>query len=192
MNLLFFNSDHEQTYHEQPEIVNSTNDDQINSDVIFDDLNVEIYYGNVEHDKNAHDQHDNELELLAINAYKEAEKQLILEASTSSGTPTSASTSSSPPLIMPSSSKLIRHFHMLENEIKKLYTPLETETTPESIFYINREDTILSQLCYDEVTPILDYLHTIFKAIQREFPEEVKLMMDVFVSKESDLDETLP
>ncbi|GKE76136.1 hypothetical protein Tco_1542256, partial [Tanacetum coccineum] len=35
MNLLFYNSDHEQTYHVQPEIVNSTNDDQINSDVIF-------------------------------------------------------------------------------------------------------------------------------------------------------------
>ncbi|GJX75131.1 hypothetical protein Tco_0313726 [Tanacetum coccineum] len=40
-------------------------------------------------------------------------------ASTSSETPTSASTSSSPPLTMPSSSKLIRHLHMLEDEIKK-------------------------------------------------------------------------
>ncbi|GKD10984.1 hypothetical protein Tco_1190669, partial [Tanacetum coccineum] len=34
--------------------------------------------GNVEHDKNAHDQHDNELELLARNSYQEVEKQLIL------------------------------------------------------------------------------------------------------------------
>ncbi|GKC52567.1 integrase, catalytic region, zinc finger, CCHC-type containing protein, partial [Tanacetum coccineum] len=34
--------------------------------------------GKVEHDKNAHDHHDNELELLAKNAYKEAGKQLIL------------------------------------------------------------------------------------------------------------------
>ncbi|GKE06023.1 hypothetical protein Tco_1398041, partial [Tanacetum coccineum] len=30
--------------------------------------------GSVEHDKNAHDQHDNALELLAKNAYKESEK----------------------------------------------------------------------------------------------------------------------
>ncbi|GJW22813.1 hypothetical protein Tco_0033435 [Tanacetum coccineum] len=37
-----------------------------------------INYGNIEHDKNAHDQHDRELELLARNAYKEAEKQLKL------------------------------------------------------------------------------------------------------------------
>ncbi|GJW55233.1 integrase, catalytic region, zinc finger, CCHC-type containing protein [Tanacetum coccineum] len=79
MNLLVSNSDHEQTYHEQPEIVNSTNgDDQINSDIIFDDPNVKINDGNVDHDKNAYDQHDNELELLARNTYKEAEKQLTL------------------------------------------------------------------------------------------------------------------
>nr|GEV17847.1 integrase, catalytic region, zinc finger, CCHC-type, peptidase aspartic, catalytic [Tanacetum cinerariifolium] len=92
------------------------------SDIIFDDPNVAISDGNVEHNKNAHDQHDNELELLARNAYKEAEKQLILAK---------------------------------------------------------------------KVTLILDYLHTIFKTIQTEFPEELKVMMDVFVSMESDLDETL-
>nr|GEU85809.1 hypothetical protein [Tanacetum cinerariifolium]GEX05645.1 hypothetical protein [Tanacetum cinerariifolium] len=75
MNMLFSKSDHEQTYHEQPKIINSTNgDDQINSDIIFDDPNVEVNDGNIEHDKNAHDQHDNELELLARNAYKEVKK----------------------------------------------------------------------------------------------------------------------
>ncbi|GJX79389.1 hypothetical protein Tco_0327538 [Tanacetum coccineum] len=78
MNSLFSNSNHEQTYHEQSKIVNSTNDYQINSDTIFDDPNVEINDGNVKHDKNAHGQHDNKLELLARNGYKEAEKQLIL------------------------------------------------------------------------------------------------------------------
>nr|GEU31002.1 hypothetical protein [Tanacetum cinerariifolium] len=51
MNMLFSNSDHEQTYHEQPKIVNSTNDDQINIDIIFDDLNVEINDRYVEHEK---------------------------------------------------------------------------------------------------------------------------------------------
>ncbi|GJZ72589.1 hypothetical protein Tco_0636735 [Tanacetum coccineum] len=79
MNPLFSKSDHEQTYHEQHKIISSTNnDDQINSDIIFDDPNVEVNDGSVEHDKNAHDQHDNELELLARNAYQEAEKKLIL------------------------------------------------------------------------------------------------------------------
>ncbi|GKC92400.1 hypothetical protein Tco_1157842 [Tanacetum coccineum] len=75
MNMLFSESDHEQTYHEQPKIINSTiGDDQINNDIIFDDPNVEVNDGIVEHDQNAHDQHDNALELLARNAYKEAEK----------------------------------------------------------------------------------------------------------------------
>ncbi|GJT98568.1 hypothetical protein Tco_1094086 [Tanacetum coccineum] len=66
MNPLFSKSYHEQTYHEQPKIINSTNgDDQINSDITFDDPNVEVNDGNVEHDKNANDQRDNELEQLA-------------------------------------------------------------------------------------------------------------------------------
>ncbi|GJS03164.1 retrovirus-related pol polyprotein from transposon TNT 1-94 [Tanacetum coccineum] len=79
MNPLFSKSDHEQKYYEQPKIINSTNgDDQINSDIIFDDPNVKVNNGNVEHDKNAPGQHDNDLELLDKNAYKEAEKQLVL------------------------------------------------------------------------------------------------------------------
>ncbi|GJS60341.1 hypothetical protein Tco_0655125 [Tanacetum coccineum] len=79
MNMLFSNSHHEQTYHEQPQIINSTTvDDQINSNIIFDDLNVEVDDGSVEHDKNAHDSYDNKLEQLARNAYKEAEKQQII------------------------------------------------------------------------------------------------------------------
>ncbi|GJZ92881.1 hypothetical protein Tco_0664946 [Tanacetum coccineum] len=79
MNPLFSNSIHEQTYHKQPKIINSTiGDDQINSDIIFDDPNVEVNSGSVEHDKYAHDSHDNELEQLARNAYKDAEKQQIL------------------------------------------------------------------------------------------------------------------
>ncbi|GKA17805.1 hypothetical protein Tco_0697642 [Tanacetum coccineum] len=80
LNPLFFNSNHEQTYNEQPKIINSTiGDDQINSDIIFDDPNVEINSGSVEHDKNAHDSHDNEMEQLAKNAYIKAKKQQILE-----------------------------------------------------------------------------------------------------------------
>ncbi|GJT97982.1 hypothetical protein Tco_1093500 [Tanacetum coccineum] len=68
---LLFASNHEQTYYEQPKIINSIiGVDQINSNIIFDDR--------VEHDKNAHDPHDNELEQLARNAYKEVEKQQII------------------------------------------------------------------------------------------------------------------
>nr|GEX03559.1 hypothetical protein [Tanacetum cinerariifolium] len=65
--------------HEQPKIINATiGDDQINSDIIFDDPNVKVNSGSVEHNKNAHDSHDNKLEQLARNAYKEAEKQQII------------------------------------------------------------------------------------------------------------------
>ncbi|GJX75135.1 hypothetical protein Tco_0313730 [Tanacetum coccineum] len=230
MNPLFSKSNHEQTYHEQPKIINFTNgDDQIISEIIFDDPNIEVNDGSVEHDKSAHDSYDNELEQLARNVYKEAEKQHILakklyatsylytskvhvnvcdteeilkdatksqikientlkdpiviekkqnfrpidygklndlyktfvpqvelsleqnccsSASTSSETPTSASTSSSPPLTMPSSSELIRHLDMLEDEIKKLYTLLETTTTLKSIFFTSYEDKILNEFCY--------------------------------------------
>nr|GEY24626.1 hypothetical protein [Tanacetum cinerariifolium] len=42
--------------------------------LLFSDINS----GSVEHNKNAHDSHDNELEQLARNACKEAEKQQIL------------------------------------------------------------------------------------------------------------------
>ncbi|GJR74931.1 hypothetical protein Tco_0087296 [Tanacetum coccineum] len=106
INLLFSNSDHEQTYHEQPKIINSTNgDDQINSDIIFNDPTVEVN-----------------------------DRKYIL---------------------------------------------------------YNHEDTISSQFYYDEVKPIVDYLHTVLKSIQTEFPEEVKVMMDVFDLMESDLDKTM-
>ncbi|GKA44100.1 hypothetical protein Tco_0736824 [Tanacetum coccineum] len=76
MNLLFLDSNHEQTYHEQPKIINvAIGDDQINSDIIFNDPNVDVNSSIVEHDKNAHDSHDNKLEQLAKNDYKEVGKQ---------------------------------------------------------------------------------------------------------------------
>ncbi|GJY22521.1 integrase, catalytic region, zinc finger, CCHC-type containing protein [Tanacetum coccineum] len=76
---LFSESNHEQRYHEQLKTINSKiGDDQINSDIIFDYLNIEVNDGSIEHDKNIHDSHDNELEQLARNAYKEVEKQHIL------------------------------------------------------------------------------------------------------------------
>ncbi|GJR94721.1 hypothetical protein Tco_0266895 [Tanacetum coccineum] len=77
MNPLFTVNNHEQTYHKQPKIIYSTIcDDQINSDIIFDDLNMEVNNGSVEHDKYVHDSY--KLEQLARIAYKEAEKQQII------------------------------------------------------------------------------------------------------------------
>ncbi|GKD02177.1 hypothetical protein Tco_1177151 [Tanacetum coccineum] len=74
MNPLFTNNTHEQAYPEQPKIINSTiGDDQINSDIIFDNPNVDVNNGSVAHDKHAHDSY--KLEQLAKNAYKEVEKQ---------------------------------------------------------------------------------------------------------------------
>nr|GEX69861.1 hypothetical protein [Tanacetum cinerariifolium] len=77
MNLLFTDNIHEQTYYEQPKIINSIiGDDQINSDIIFDDLNMEVNSGSFEHDKNVHNSY--KLKQLARSAYKEAEKQQII------------------------------------------------------------------------------------------------------------------
>ncbi|GJY71890.1 hypothetical protein Tco_0475593 [Tanacetum coccineum] len=72
MNPLYSQSDHEQMYHQQQKIIKPTiGNDQINSDIILDDPNVEVHDGKFEHDKDAHDQQDNAMELLARNAYRE-------------------------------------------------------------------------------------------------------------------------
>ncbi|GJV32031.1 hypothetical protein Tco_1392431 [Tanacetum coccineum] len=48
----------------------------------------------------------------------------------------------------------------------------------------------VNDFCCNEVKPILNYLHSVFKILQKQFPEEVKTMIDVFESMESDLDAT--
>ncbi|GJU40170.1 retrovirus-related pol polyprotein from transposon TNT 1-94 [Tanacetum coccineum] len=45
---------------------------------IYDSSFIKVNDGKVEHDKNAHDRQDNAMDLLARNAYKETEKQLLL------------------------------------------------------------------------------------------------------------------
>ncbi|GJZ97937.1 retrovirus-related pol polyprotein from transposon TNT 1-94 [Tanacetum coccineum] len=60
----------------QPKIINSIiGDDQIDSNIIFDEPNGNVNSGSVEDDNNVHDSYA--LEQLARNAYKEAEKQQI-------------------------------------------------------------------------------------------------------------------
>ncbi|GJR93214.1 hypothetical protein Tco_0265388 [Tanacetum coccineum] len=44
----------------------------------YDSTFIKVNIGSIAHDKNDHDSHDNELEQLARNAYKKAEKQQIL------------------------------------------------------------------------------------------------------------------
>ncbi|GKE18479.1 hypothetical protein Tco_1426056 [Tanacetum coccineum] len=79
INELYSKIDHEQTYHEQPEIIKPTiGDDQINSDIIFDYPNMKVNDEQVEQDKNAHDQRDTEFELLVKNVRKEAENNELL------------------------------------------------------------------------------------------------------------------
>ncbi|GJZ28614.1 hypothetical protein Tco_0573261 [Tanacetum coccineum] len=67
---------HEQKCLNQPKIINSIiGDDQIDSNIIFDEPNGNVNSGSVEDDNNVHDSYA--LEQLARNAYKEAEKQQI-------------------------------------------------------------------------------------------------------------------
>ncbi|GJW05285.1 hypothetical protein Tco_1564141 [Tanacetum coccineum] len=74
VNPLFAKDNQEQKYPKQPKIIiNTIGDDQIDSNSIFDEPNVDVNSGSVEHDNNV--QASYALEQLALNAYKEAEKQ---------------------------------------------------------------------------------------------------------------------
>ncbi|GKC46434.1 hypothetical protein Tco_1064156 [Tanacetum coccineum] len=64
-------------YPKQPKIINDTiGDDQIDNNVTFNESNVNVNSGSVEYDNSV--QASYELEKLARNAYKEAEKQQII------------------------------------------------------------------------------------------------------------------
>ncbi|GJT28196.1 hypothetical protein Tco_0908471 [Tanacetum coccineum] len=77
VNPLFANDNHEQKYPKQPKIINDTiGDDQIDSNIIFDEPNVDVNSGSVDNNNNVQASYD--LEQLARNAYKEAEKQQII------------------------------------------------------------------------------------------------------------------
>ncbi|GJU02957.1 hypothetical protein Tco_1113295 [Tanacetum coccineum] len=77
VNSLFAKDTKEQKYPTQPKIINqSIGDDQIDSNIIFDEPNEDVNSGSVEHDNNVQDSY--KFEQLARNAYKEAEKQQII------------------------------------------------------------------------------------------------------------------
>ncbi|GJR32288.1 hypothetical protein Tco_1108520 [Tanacetum coccineum] len=76
INGLLSKSDHEQRHHEKQEtIIHTYADDQIDSDIIYDDPHVENNSGQVKHDTNAHDQSLYDFESLIINVQVEAEKE---------------------------------------------------------------------------------------------------------------------
>ncbi|GKC03964.1 hypothetical protein Tco_0995574 [Tanacetum coccineum] len=67
-NILLLKSDHEQRHHEKLEtIIHTSADDQINSDIIFDDPYVEYNGGQDEHDSNALDRPYTDIEFLINN-----------------------------------------------------------------------------------------------------------------------------
>ncbi|GKC37290.1 hypothetical protein Tco_1049674 [Tanacetum coccineum] len=77
VNPLFAKDKQDQKYPKQPKIINNIiGDDQIDSNIIFDEPNEDVNSGSVEYDNNVQESY--ELEKLARNAYKEAEKQKII------------------------------------------------------------------------------------------------------------------
>ncbi|GKF05373.1 hypothetical protein Tco_0036041 [Tanacetum coccineum] len=77
VNPLFAKDAQEQKYLKQPKIINYTiGDDQIDSNIIFDEPNGDVNSGSVEYDNNVQESYA--LEQLDRNAYKEAEKQQII------------------------------------------------------------------------------------------------------------------
>ncbi|GKD49779.1 integrase, catalytic region, zinc finger, CCHC-type containing protein [Tanacetum coccineum] len=77
VNLLFAKDKQEQKYPKQPKIINNIiGDDQVDSNIIFDEPNKDVNSGSVEYDNNVQESY--ELEKLARNAFKEAEKQQII------------------------------------------------------------------------------------------------------------------
>ncbi|GJS86357.1 hypothetical protein Tco_0768993 [Tanacetum coccineum] len=151
MNPLFSQSDHEQKYLD---------------DIIFDDQNVEVNDGKVEHDKNAHDAQDNALKLLARNAYKEAQKQLLLAKKVKQQN-------------VELTKQLEQYKQTAISENPKLY----------DASYLHSLNVRANARDTEEI--LEDYLHAVFKIIQKEFLEDVQVKMNVFDSMKSDIDETL-
>ncbi|GJR12119.1 hypothetical protein Tco_0794771 [Tanacetum coccineum] len=75
INKIFSVSDHEQSYPEQLETINTTyDDDQIDSNIIFDDSDIEVNKGNVKQHTSAYDQNRANKESLIRNVQLETEK----------------------------------------------------------------------------------------------------------------------
>ncbi|GJR54000.1 retrovirus-related pol polyprotein from transposon TNT 1-94 [Tanacetum coccineum] len=77
VNPLFAKDKQEQKYPKQPKVINNTiGNDQINSNIIFDEPNEDVNSGSIKYDNNVQESY--ELEQLARNAFNEAKKQQII------------------------------------------------------------------------------------------------------------------
>ncbi|GJY02012.1 hypothetical protein Tco_0360164 [Tanacetum coccineum] len=77
VNPLFAKDNQDKKYLKQPKIINNTiGDDQIDSNIIFNELNGDVNSGSIVYDNNVQESYA--LEQLARNAYKEARKQQII------------------------------------------------------------------------------------------------------------------
>nr|GEV99181.1 integrase, catalytic region, zinc finger, CCHC-type, peptidase aspartic, catalytic [Tanacetum cinerariifolium] len=84
VNPLFAKDKQQQKYLKQPKVINNTiGDDQIDSNIIFDEPDEDVNSGSVEYDNNVQESY--ELEQLARNVFKEAEKQQIIAKKTYEG-----------------------------------------------------------------------------------------------------------
>ncbi|GJZ89014.1 hypothetical protein Tco_0660796 [Tanacetum coccineum] len=153
VNPLFAKDNQEQKYPKQPKVINDTiSDDQINSNIIFDEPNVDVNSGSVEYNNNV--QASCELEQLARNAYKEAKKQQII-------------------------ANKVRQQNKVLTQQLELYK--EKMSDNEDKYH----DTVL-----DLEAKVKDNENVMIKLVNRRFSEDIKEMMDVFESMESDLNAT--
>ncbi|GJU74321.1 gag-pol polyprotein [Tanacetum coccineum] len=136
---------------------NIIGDDQIDSNIIFDEPNEDVNSSSVEYDNNIQESY--ELEQLARNTFKEAEKQQIIakkfsaeqkyfsSSFISSENPSNASSPSSPsetkPTVapMPSANPMKLDLNKMENDFKRLFALLLTVGNPRitSLHYDEQE-----------------------------------------------------
>ncbi|GKC62414.1 hypothetical protein Tco_1095012 [Tanacetum coccineum] len=112
------------------------------------------------------------------------------ENSLNASTSTSSSETKPSGASMPSSNPMKFYLEKMENEFKKLFALLQTNSKHESIFYTTPEEIRLTKFCQQEVKPILHELHLNFEIFQKRFSADIKEMKEVFDSTESAINAT--
>ncbi|GJX34300.1 retrovirus-related pol polyprotein from transposon TNT 1-94 [Tanacetum coccineum] len=223
---LFSKSGYEQSHHEQQETIKPTyDDDQIDSNIIFDYPNEGINSDNVEQDNHTHDQQRDGLEILLryvqvesfntqrvsvevkrLNTLYETfvpqtkpslKQQYFSEASTSNVTPyeisilESVKKSGLPPPKMPKKSRINRYFYAFEYDVKSFNSMVTEKTSINGSNFAYGHEKETQEYFYNKVKPINDHFRLCVDEFQNEFIRQVKEIIDIFNSMESELDETL-
>ncbi|GKC24263.1 hypothetical protein Tco_1026413 [Tanacetum coccineum] len=179
-------------YPTQPKIINkSIGDDQIDSNIIFDEPNEDVNSGSVENDNNVQDSY--ELEQLARNAYKEAEKQQII-AKKSSRTKHNADRKAKR-FEQESQYQFIRDRDIigdLEQQRDKL--DLNVVELKKQTVELQKTQSILKRKMSDNEDKyhdtVLDLKAKVKNNVDTVLKIDIKEMKDVFKATESDLCET--